>query len=183
MALTSTLYRFQIDLSDVDRNLYQTLEFRAAMHPSESLPFFTIRILAYCLNYRDGLEFSPGISSPDEPAIRAMGDTGGVDLWIDIGNPSAKRIHKASKSSKELLIYTHKDAKMLAKELTEEKVHRFEEIGLYALDPRFLNALGALLERDNHWEITRNAGELYVGVGKESFQGRLERLPLGDQFQ
>jgi uncharacterized protein YaeQ len=115
MALTSTLYRFQIDLSDVDRNLYQTLEFRAAMHPSESLPFFVTRILAYCLNYREGLEFSPGISAPEEPAIRVMGLTGNRELWIDIGNPTAKRIHKASKSSQEVRIYTHKDAPMLAR--------------------------------------------------------------------
>ncbi len=183
LALTSTLYRFQVDLSDVDRNLYQTLEFRAAMHPSESLPFFIIRILAYCLNVREGLEFSAGISSPDEPAIRAMGATGGIDLWIDIGNPTAKRIHKAAKSSKELLIYTHKDARMLAKELTEEKVHRLEEIGLYAMEARFLNALGNTLKRDNHWEMTRNEGELYVGVEKETFQGRLERMGLGNENQ
>lgn len=178
MALTSTLYRFQIDLSDVDRNLYQTLEFRAAMHPSESLPFFVTRILAYALNYQDGLEFSAGISAPDEPAIRVMGLTGNLELWIDIGNPTAKRIHKASKSTKEVRIYTHKDATMLARELQEEKVHRLGEIGLFSFDQRFLNGLGATLERDNHWEMTCNEGELYVGVGKQSFQGRLEKHPL-----
>lgn len=178
MALTSTLYRFTIDLSDVDRNLYQTLEFRAAMHPSESLPFFVTRILAYALNFQDGLEFSPGISAPDEPAIRVKGLTGGLDLWIDIGNPTAKRIHKASKAVKEVKIYTHKDAAMLARELKEEQVHRLAEIGLYSLDQPFLNTLGATLDRDNHWELTRNEGELYVGVGKDSFQGRLEKHEL-----
>ena len=176
--LTATLYRFRIDLSDVDRSLYQTLEFRAAMHPSESLPFFVIRILAYALNFRDGLEFSPGISAPDEPAIRVTGLTGGLDLWIDIGNPTTKRIHKASKSAKEVRIYTHKDAQMLAKELIEEKVHKVEEIGLYSLDQRFLNALGATLNRDNHWELTCNEGQLYAGVGKESFESRLEKHSL-----
>jgi len=178
LALTSTLYRFTVDLSDVDRNLYQTLEFRAAMHPSESLPFFLTRILAYCLEYREGLEFSAGISAPDEPAIRKTGLTGGLDLWVDIGNPAAKRIHKASKSCGEVRIYTHKDAAMLARELREEQVHRLEEISLYSLDPRFLNALGATLDRDNHWEMTRTEGELYVGVGKETFQGRLEKHDL-----
>lgn len=175
MALTSTLYRFRIDLSDVDRNLYQTLEFRAAMHPSESLPFFITRILAFALNYRQELVFSPGISAPDEPAIRALGPTGGLDLWIDIGNPTAKRIHKASKTAKEVRIYTHKDPQFLARELREEKVHKLGEIGLFSLDPHFLKALGATLNRDNHWELTHNEGELYVGAGKDSFQGRLER--------
>lgn len=178
MALTSTLYRFRIDLSDVDRNIYQTLEFRAAMHPSESLPFFVTRILAYALNYREGLEFTAGISAPDEPALRVIGLTGGLDLWIDIGNPTAKRIHKASKTAKEVRIYTHKDPAILARELREEKVHRLSEIGLFSLDQRFLNALGATLDRDNHWELTRNEGELYVGVGRDSFQGRLERHEL-----
>jgi uncharacterized protein YaeQ len=180
LALTSTLYRFTIDLSDVDRNLYQILEFRAAMHPSESLPFFVTRILAYALNSRDGLEFSGGISTPDDPAIRVTGMTGGLELWIDIGNPTAKRIHKASKSAKEVRIYTHKDVQLLIRELREEKVHRLSEIGLFSLDQRFLNALGATLTRDNKWEMTHNEGELYIGVGKESFQARLERHPLGE---
>lgn len=174
MALTSTLYRFQVDLSDVDRSLYETLEFRAAMHPSESVPFFVTRILAFCLNYQDGLEFSAGISEPDDPAIRVKGLTGQIDLWIDIGNPAAKRIHKASKSVKQVKIYTHKDIRKLVEELKEEKVHNLEELGLYSVDQKFLNGLGATLERDNHWEITMNEGELYVGVGKESFQTHIE---------
>ncbi len=175
MALTSTLYRFTINLSDVDRNLYETLEFRAALHPSESLPFFITRVLAYCLNFQDGLEFSGGISTPDDPAIRVTGLTGNLDLWIDIGNPTVKRIHKASKSTKQVRIYTHKDAQMLAKELIGEDVHNLEKIELFSLEVKFLNALGALLDRDNRWEITRNEGELYIGIGKDSFQGKIER--------
>lgn len=174
MALTATLYRFKIDLSDVDRNLYQTLEFRAAMHPSEAVPFFITRILAYCLNYQEGLEFTAGISEPDDPAIRVIGLTGQMELWIDIGNPAAKRIHKASKSVKQVKIYTHKDIRKLVEELKEEKVHRLEELGLFSIDQKFLTALGATLERDNQWEMTLNEGELYIGVGKESFQTRIE---------
>lgn len=175
MALTSTLYRFTVDLSDVDRNLYQILEFRAAMHPSESLPFFVTRILAYCLNYRDGLEFSGGISTPDDPALRVIGLTGDIDLWIDIGNPTAKRIHKASKSADHVLIYTHKDAQKLVEDFKTEEVHKLGDIGIFSMDQRFLNALGATLDRDNHWELTRNEGELYVGVGKDTFQGNLTK--------
>jgi uncharacterized protein YaeQ len=178
LGLTSTLYRFKIDLSDVDRKLYEALEFRAAMHPSESLPFFIARILAFALNHRPGLEFSPGISAPDEPAIRAFGPTGGLDLWIDIGNPTAKRIHKASKTAKEVRIYTHKDPRLLAREYRAEKVHKLGGIGLFSLDQRFLKSLGKTLGRDNHWELTHNEGGLYVGVGKESFEGRLERHAL-----
>ena len=175
MALTSTLYRFTVDLSDVDRNLYQTLEFRAAMHPSESLPFFITRVLAYCLNFQDGLEFSGGISTPDDPALRVIGHRGNTDLWIDIGNPTVKRIHKASKSAGQVLIYTHKDARMLVEEFKAEEVHNLQGIGIYSLEQKFLNSLGGTLNRDNRWELTRNEGQLYVGVGKETFEGSLTK--------
>jgi uncharacterized protein YaeQ len=158
----------------VDRNLYQVLEFRAAMHPSESVPFFLTRVLAFCLNYQEGLEFTAGISEPDDPAIRVMGLTGQMELWIDIGNPAAKRIHKAAKSVKKVLIYTHKDIRKLVEDLKEEKVHKLEEIGLFSIDQKFLTTLGETLERDNHWEMTINEGELYIGAGKESFQTRVE---------
>jgi uncharacterized protein YaeQ len=107
-----------------------------------------------------------------------MGLTGNIDLWIDIGNPTSKRIHKASKSCKEVRIYTHKDAQMLARELQEEQVHKVSEIGLYSMDQRFLNGLGATLARDNKWEMTSNGGQLYVGVGRETFESRLEKHSL-----
>jgi uncharacterized protein YaeQ len=182
LAQPSTLYRFSVDLSDVERNLYQPLEFRVAMHPSESTAFFITRVLAYCLNFKNGLEFSPGISAPDDPALFVRGLTGGIELWIDIGNPAAKRIHKAAKSAKAVLVYTHKDSRILAKEWVEEKVHRLNEIGLYSLDRRFLESIGSLLERDNHLEITRNEGELYVGIGKETFRGLVERILLSREI-
>ncbi len=160
----------------MDRGLYGKIEFRAAMHPSESIPFFVARILAFCLNFREGLEFSAGISTPEEPALFLKGMTGGYDLWVDIGNPSAKRVHKASKSSKTVRIYTHKDARMLAKELKEERVHRLGEIGLFSFEQKFLNDLGARLGRDNRWEFTHQEGELYLGIGQASFQGRMDRI-------
>ncbi len=157
----------------MDRNLYQTLEFRAALHPSESIPFFVTRILAYCLNHQEGLEFSGGISTPEEPALKVMGLTGGIDLWIDIGNPTAKRIHKACKSVKQVLIYTHKDGQMLVKDFQAQEVHRLESIGIYSFDQRFLNALGSSLSRDNHWELTHNQGSLYIGIGHNSYEGQV----------
>ena len=65
------LYRFLIDLSDVDRNIYQTLDFRIAQHPSEIPAYLLTRVLAYALQYQEGLEFSAaGLSDPDAAAIK-----------------------------------------------------------------------------------------------------------------
>lgn len=85
------LYRFQIELSDIDRGVYETLDFRAALHPSEAAPYLLSRVLAYVLTYQEGLEFSPGgLADPEAPALRLLGNHNAIDLWIEIGNPSAR---------------------------------------------------------------------------------------------
>ena len=99
MALTSTVYNFNIDLSDADRGVYETLDLRVARHPSESEEFLVARLLAYCLEYQQGIEFSRGLSDADEPPIAVRDLTGAMRAWIDIGTPSADRLHKASKST------------------------------------------------------------------------------------
>ncbi len=65
MALSATVYSFESNLTDVDRNVYQALAFRAAKHPSESDAYLMTRVLAYCVEFREGLSFSKGgLSEP-----------------------------------------------------------------------------------------------------------------------
>lgn len=86
------LYRFTIELSDIDRNIYQTLEFRVAQHPSEIPTYLLTKVLAYVLSYEEGLEFSgSGLSDPEAPAMKTTSPAGAIELWIEIGNPSAKK--------------------------------------------------------------------------------------------
>ena len=110
MALTATLYNFEIDLSDVDRNVYEKLALKVARHPSESEAYLVARVLAYCLEYTEGIAFSPGgLSSPDEPPIAVRDLTGALRAWIEIGAPDAARLHKASKAAPRVALYTHRD--------------------------------------------------------------------------
>src|SRR6185437_4414798 len=109
MALTATIYTLAIDLADHDRRVYETREVRAARHPSESEEYLVARILAYALEYREGIEFSRGVPDPDEPAIVIRDLTGRVETWIEIGTPDAARLHKASKAASRVVVYTHKD--------------------------------------------------------------------------
>ena len=46
MAETATIYNFTIDLADMDRGVYQALELRVARHPSESVEYMLVRVLA-----------------------------------------------------------------------------------------------------------------------------------------
>src|SRR3982751_1979830 len=123
MALGATIYNFDIDLSDTNRNIFESLSLRLARHPSESEEYLVTRLLAYLLEFTEGIEFSRGISTPDEPAIAVRDLTGAITSWIDVGTPDAARLHKASKATRRVAVYTHKDPAMFLKQLAGEKIH------------------------------------------------------------
>jgi uncharacterized protein YaeQ len=179
MGNPARLYRFRISVSDVERSFYEELDFRAAMHPSETDLYLVTRVIAYALNHEPGIEFSPGLCTGDEPAIRVPDSQGGIALWVDIGNPSPRKLHKAAKASRRVRVYTYKDAENLRRECADEAIHRAQEIEVFSLDERFLSALAATLERDNQWTLLLNGGELTVSAGAKNFQAPLGSHRLG----
>ncbi len=174
MAQPSTLFRFHLQISDVTRGLYEKLELRVAMHPSEAPPFLITRVLAYCLNYQEGIEFTQGIATPDDPAVWVKDRTGIINLWIDIGNPSARRLHKASKASRAVQVFTYRDPAILKKECEGQEIHKREQIGVFALPQKFLNTVAEHLQRDNTWDILRDEEELSITIGEKAFTANLE---------
>lgn len=171
---TTTLYKFQIELSDIPRSLYETLDFRMAQHPSESMPYLLTRILAYVLNYQDDLTFAPtGLHDPDAAAINIPEMNGGFNTLIEIGSPSARKLHKATKSAKHVKVYTYKNPLTLIEEIKTEKVHRAHEIELYSLAPHFLAEIEPLLKRDNRWGILFNDGTITIQAGDVAVSGEL----------
>lgn len=98
MALTATLYNFDVELSDVDRGVYDTLSIRAACQPSETVEYLLTRVLAYCLEYAEGISFGKGLAEPDEPALTVRDLTGRVTVWIDrlLAGPAARRHSRQS---------------------------------------------------------------------------------------
>lgn len=174
MAQGAQLFRFRIELSDIDRSVYETLDFRLAQHPSESIPFLLTRAIAYSLNVEPGLEFSPqGLCEPDDPCISSEDPRGGKKLWIEVGNPSGRRLHKAAKASKLVKVYTYKNPEPLLREMVAEKVHNAERIEVFSLAEDFLAALEQVLERDNEWSLVHDQGSLLVSIGEETIQGGL----------
>ncbi len=171
MALTATIFRFEISLSDIDREVYETLELRVAQHPSETDTYLVTRVLARALEHRQGLDFGRGISVPEDPPLSALDERSNIDLWIEIGQPSADRLHKVTKRSEKVCVYTHKNPEPLLAQLGEEStVHRAEEIVVVALDADFIADLAGRLNRTNRWDILRSDGVLYVTVDDETFQ-------------
>lgn len=178
MALGATMFVFDVELADSDRNLYQTLEIRAAQHPSETGDYLFTRVLAWCLEYTEGIAFSKGLSDPDEPTIAVRDLTGALQLWIEIGMPDAARLHKAAKAAPRVAVYCHKDAHHLASRLAAEKIHKSEAIELYAVDREWLAQVLTHLSRRMRFALTVADRHLYLTVGAETFTTVLERVAL-----
>jgi uncharacterized protein YaeQ len=180
VALGATLYVFKIDLADSDRGVYQPLELRVARHPSETEEHLLTRVLAYCLEYAEGISFSNGLFESDQPTIAVRDLTGALIVWIDVGAPEAARLHRAAKLAARVAIYTHKDAAQLAARLGAERIHRVEALELYALDRGLLAALAARLARRMEFTLTVAERNLYVSLGEESLEGVVERVAIGN---
>jgi uncharacterized protein YaeQ len=178
VALTATIYTFDIELADADRHLYETLSLRMARHPSESEEYLVTRVLAYLLEFAEGIEFSRGVSDPEEPAISVRDLTGTITTWIDIGTPDAARLHKAAKSGARVVVYTHKNPDQFLKQLSGEKIHRPDELELYAMDRGLVAALAARLERRVAFSVSITDRELYLSIGTETLTGAVTRLTV-----
>ena len=173
------LYHFQLELSDIDRGIYETLDFRIAQHPSEIAPYLLSRVLAYALSYQEGLEFtSGGLSDPEAPAIRALGVHGAIELWIEIGNPSARKLHKASKTAQKVIVYTYKSAAVLLDEIKANEVHRAQEIQIYAFDSKFLQSLEVQLKKNNRWVLLIQQGQLNISIDQLSISTEVQFFSL-----
>ena len=173
MALTATIRRFSIQLSDVDRGVYTLLEFPIAQHPSESAGYAVARVLAFALEHREDIAFGRGISTPEDAAISAPGQHGTTALWIDIGAPSGDRLHKASKHADEVIVYTHKDPATLRQGWASQAIHHGDAIQLVGIEPALIQSLEEVLDRRNAWEVLRTDGALYVTVGEQTLSGNL----------
>jgi len=175
MALGATIYTFDIELADSDRAIYQTLNLRVAQHPSETPDYLLTRVLAYCLEYREGIAFSKGLSDPDEPAIAVRDLTGALQVWVDVGLPEAERLHRASKAAPRVAVYTHKDPAQWADKLGAAKIFRIEKLEVFALDRVWLGQFVARLERRMQFSLARSESEIYLTVGDTTSQTVLAR--------
>jgi len=168
MALTATVYTLHIDLADMDRGVYETLDLRVARHPSESAEFMVTRVFAYCLEYTAGIGFTDGLSSGVEPAIVVRDLTGTVTAWIEVGMPDASRLHRASKAAPRVAVYTHRDVRQLLGQLSGESIHRGGAIPIRAFDRTAIEEVAALLGRRSSFALSVSDGELQVAFDESS---------------
>lgn len=179
MAQAATVHRFEVSLSDVDRDVYESFDLRIAQHPSETMRYLLTRTLAYCLSYEEGITFSKGgLSATDEPPVLVRDATGLLLAWIDVGSPSADRLHRASKAARRVAIFTHSDLAPLRREA--EGIHKAGDIEVFRISSELLDELERRIVRNAALEITRNEGVLYVTLDGEQLEGAIDRTFLAD---
>ena len=85
MARKATIFKAELSLADLDRNLYEDFSLTVAQHPSENDLRMMVRLLAFTLFADARLEFGRGLSTDDEPDLWQKDLTGAIELWISVG--------------------------------------------------------------------------------------------------
>jgi uncharacterized protein YaeQ len=172
------MYNVAVDLSDVDRGVYESFALRLAMHPSETIEYMATRLLAYCLEYAEGIEFTAGLSDGDEPAIVVRDLTGRVTSWIEVGMPDADRLHRASKLAERVAVYTHRDLRTVLGQLKGRRIHRAEEIPIYTFAGSFIADFCARIARRINVSLSITERHLYADVDGHSLTTVIEEHRL-----
>ncbi|WP_336630611.1 MULTISPECIES: YaeQ family protein [unclassified Microbacterium] len=179
MAIGVVMHTFDVQLADVDRGVYEDLTLRLGRHPSETAEFLVTRLLAYCLEYTEGIGFSEGISATNEPAVSVRDATGRMTAWIEVGSPDAERLHHGSRLAGRVAIYTHRDPARVLPQYAGKKIHEVERIALRSFDPGFVESAAALLDRRNTVTVSVTEGQLYLDVNGTSLSSPVHVHPLG----
>ncbi len=107
MALRSTIYRADLSVSDLDRQVYGQHALTLARHPSETEERLMVRLLAFALHADDALEFGRGLSAEGEPDLVRRDPTGAIDLWIEVGLPDERDVRKACGRAREVVVLAY----------------------------------------------------------------------------
>lgn len=173
MALPATIYKASINLSDLDRNVYETLTATVAQHPSETEERLVARLLAYALFYEEDLNFTRGLCASDEPEIWLKGGDGRVQLWVEVGLPDAERIIKASRHSERVALLACGRALPNWQQQHLPRLAGLGNLAIITIDQPFLSAVVQRLERFVVWSVTITEGVCYLTIGDETLETAL----------
>lgn len=179
MATGSTMHTFDIQLADTDRGVYEDCSLRVARHPSETDAYMITRVLAYGLEFAEGIAFGEGLSSTEEPAVVVRDLTGRLTAWIEIGAPDAERLHYGSRLADRTVVYTHRDPAKVMAPWAGKRIHGSEDIRVYSFDPGFVDSVVPLLARRNTMTLTVTEQVLYLDLNGTSLTTAIHEHELG----
>lgn len=164
MALTSTIYKADLQISDIDRNYYHDHTLTIACHPSETAERMMVRLLAFALHAHEALSFANKLIDEDEPDLWQKDLTGAIDVWIEVGQPVEKRIRKACGRAKQVYIYCYsgQSADVWWAQV-KTGLERAKNLTVIKLPSNQTNALENLAQRNMHLQCTIQDGQIWIG--------------------
>lgn len=163
MAIKPVIYKFNISLSDIDRQYYQALNLTVAQHPSETAERMMARVLAFCLNAQDSLSFTKGLSEPDEPDIRLRTLDNQLALWIDVGEPAVERIKKATRLAHAVKVYSFNSKSVTWWEQAQAAYSQLTA-SVFRFDPESIKALSSFVTRTMDISVTISGDSVFVAT-------------------
>ncbi|WP_068829301.1 YaeQ family protein [Pseudomonas sp. BMS12] len=161
MALQATPYKIELNLTDIDRNVYENLRFTVAKHPSETEERLCVRLIAYALWYHEQLAFGRGLSDVDEPALWEKSLDDRVLHWIEVGQPDAERITWCSRRTEKFSLVAYGSLRVWQTKVLDT-VRSLKNINVVAVQQEALEALARDLPRSLTWSVMISDGELFV---------------------
>jgi uncharacterized protein YaeQ len=162
MALNATIFKADLQVSDMDRHYYQSHGLTIARHPSETDERMMVRLLAFARHANESLVFAKGLSDTDEPDLWQKDLTGAVELWIEVGQPDEKRILKACGRAAQVVLYTYGHATDIWWKQIASRLTRLRNLTVINLDPASTQSLATLAQRGMQLQCTIQDGELWL---------------------
>ena len=167
MALKATIYKAQLNISDMDRHVYGEHNLTIAKHPSENDERMMMRVLAYALcvpadDLRGKLEFTKGLSDVDEPELWQLDLNGDVLQWIELGQPDERRIMKAHGRSEQLTVYSYAHSTSIWWSGIQGKLTRTPKLAVWQIPHEQSQALALWVERSMQLQISIQDGHVYM---------------------
>ncbi len=163
MALKPTIFKLKINLSDLDRDHYDTLNLTVAQHPSETLERMMARVLVFCINAQQRLAFTKGLSAVDEPDIWARSLDDQLAVWIDVGEPAVDRIKKATRLAPVVKVYSFNSKADVWWSQAQAKFSTLNA-AVFRLDWAGMQALAKLVQRTMDFSVTISSDSAYVAA-------------------
>lgn len=174
MALKATIFKAELNISDMDRNYYGDHTLTIARHPSETDERMMVRLLAFALHANEALAFGRGISTDDDPDLWLKDLTGAIECWIDVGLPDEKLIRKACGRARQVFVYTYggRGADIWWGQ-NGSKLERLDNLTIKSLSLEASQAMAGLAQRNMSLQCTIQDGEIWLSGGEVTVQLRL----------
>ena len=163
MALRATVYKAQLQLSDLDRQVYADHALTLALHPSETEERLMIRLLAFALYLGEDLQFGKGISAEDEAAVWEIDPTGRIRLWIDLGQPDESRVKKACSRSDRVVVFTYTRSADVWWKQNQSWLNKMDKVRVVQISTDDSAALAQEAQRNMSISCTIQEGLVYLG--------------------